>query len=222
MKLPLIICLNLLFLSVFAQPTYKGGQKNLNSLIINNMIYPEYAKQNCLQGTIEVSFKVDKKGRVVESHVDKGPGIDLDKEALRIVRLTSGRWIVPEDYDTTVALVMPINFSLKEYNCERISKDDLKASIAAYKAREDLTNAVMNFYDKKATGQYDSSDELQIEELKEQLGYNEKFINRTLRQAQQKIRQGDRQGACEDLNFVRRIGSNRADKLLAENCGSRE
>jgi TonB family protein len=218
MKLPLIICFNLLFLSVIGQPSYKGGQKNLNSLIINNLIYPEYSKQNCLQGTIEISFKVDKKGRVVESHVEKGPGIDLDKEALRIVRLTSGKWIVPENYDTTVALVMPINFSLKEYNCEQRSSDDLKASIAAYKAREDLTNAVLNFYDNKTSGDYEPDDELQIEELKAQLGYNEKFINRTLRQAQQKLRQGDRQGACEDLNFVRRIGSDRADKLIAQHC----
>ena len=218
MKIQLIACLNLLLITAFAQPKYKGGQKNLNSLIINNLIYPEYSKQNCLQGTIEVSFKVDKNGRVVESHVEKGMGIDLDKEALRIVRLSSGKWIVPPDYDTSVALVLPINFSLKEYNCEKRSKDDLKSAIAAYQAREDLTKAVLNFYDKKALGQYKADDELAIAELKAQLGYDEKFINRMMRQAQQKLKQGDLQGACEDFNFVRRIGSDRADKMIAENC----
>ena len=218
MKLPLIICFNLIVLFAIGQPRYKGGQKNLNSLIINNLIYPEYAKQNCLQGTIEISFKVDKKGRVVESHVEKGPGVDLDKEALRIVRLTSGKWIVPEDYDTTIALIMPINFSLKEYDCEQLSGDDLKASIDAYKAREGLTNAVLNFYDNKSSGQYEREDEAEIEELKAQLGYNEKFISRTLRQANQKLKQGDRQGACEDYHFIRGIGSDRADKLISQNC----
>mgnify|MGYP003575235291 CR=1 FL=1 len=218
MKILLAAFFSILFVSLSAQPKFKGGQKNLNSLIINNLIYPEYSKQNCLQATIEVSFKVDKEGRVVESHVEKGPGIDLDKEALRIVRLTSGKWIVPPDYDTSVALVMPISFSLKEYNCEKVSKDDLKASIAAYKAREDLTNAVLNFYDKKASGNYKPDDEMQIIELKAQLGYDEKFLNRTVKQGQRKLKQGDRQGACEDFNFVRRLGSNKADQLIEENC----
>ncbi|WP_423148760.1 TonB family protein [Rubrolithibacter danxiaensis] len=204
--------------SALAQPTFKGGPVYLNSFIVNNQIYPEYSKSNCLQGTIDVEFKLNHSGRIYFSRVKRGFGTDLDIEALRIVRLTSGKWIVPADHDTTVAIVLPVNFTLKEYNCENQSKDNISAAIAAYKARQDLTNAVLNYYDKKSQGKVDPGQEVEIENLKQQLGYNEKFITRKLRQAQQKLKQGDRQGACEDFNFIRKLGSDRADQLLEKYC----
>ena len=95
-------------------PEFKGGEKKLNSFITNSIIYPEYAKQNCLQGTVYISFQLTRSGRIYNSEVKKGFGVDLDKEALRVVRLTSGRWIVPSAFDTTQAMVLPINFALKE------------------------------------------------------------------------------------------------------------
>lgn len=199
-------------------PEFKGGQRSLLSFISRSLIYPEYSKQNCLQGTVNVDFKLNRKGKIIYSKVQKGFGTDLDDEALRIVRLTSGRWIVPAAFDTTQALTIPINFSLKEYNCETRSADETREAVAAYKARMDLTNAITNFYQKKRSGQYDEKDEQQILALKEQLGYNERFLDRLIGQAQQKIRQGDKESACEDLNFVRDLGSNKADKLLSEHC----
>ncbi len=215
MKLVLLTLLNLMLLNPSEHPTFKGGQKNLTSFITFNLIYPEYAKQNCLQGTINVSFKVTKQGRIFESKITKGLGIDLDDEALRIIRLTSGKWIVPADHDTTVALVIPINFSLKEYHCEQKSSDDIKEAITAYKTRGDLTKAIFNFYTQKPPRREGT---IEIERLKAELGYNEKFINKMIRQGQRKLKQGDKESACEDFNFVRKIGSNKADKLISENC----
>jgi len=199
-------------------PEFKGGQKGLSSFILRSLIYPEYSKQNCLQGTVNVSFKLDRKGRIFSSRVEKGYGIDLDVEALRIIRLTSGRWTVPSGFDTTQALTIPINFSLSEYNCNQRPAEEKKEAIAAYKARIDLTNAITNFYSKRSAGNYDPADEMEIISLKEQLGYNEKFIDRVLRQAQLKLKQGDKQGACEDLVFIRNLGSDRADKLIETSC----
>ena len=57
-----------------------------------------------------------------------------------------------------------------------------------------------------------------ILELKEQLGYNEKFIDRLIRQANQKLRQGDKESACEDFTFIKQIGSEKADKFIITNC----
>jgi len=214
-----LIFLNLLaFCSVNAQPSFKGGTRSLNQFISANLIYPEYAKQNCIQGTIEISFKLNNKGEVFDSEVQNGMGIDLDDEALRIIRLTSGKWNVPPDHDTSIALVIPISFSLREYNCEQKSKEEVTAAIAAYKARQALVNAVVNFYDKKNTGDYKPEDERKIEALKVQLGLDEKFIDRTIREGQQKLKQGDREGACDDFNFIRKIGSSKADKLIETNC----
>jgi len=199
-------------------PEFKGGAKNLNTFISRNLIYPEYSKQNCLQGTIQISFQLTGKGRIFGSKVQKGYGVDLDQEALRIVRLTSGHWSVPASFDTTQALVIPINFSLKDYNCSQRSGDDIHQAIAAYKAQQDLTKAVFNFYEKRQSGNYSAADEAKIYALKEQLGYNEQYINHILKQALQKLKQGDEEGACEDFNFIKKIGSDKANKFLLDYC----
>jgi TonB family protein len=197
-------------------PTFKGGQKNLDNYIAQSIIYPEYAKFNCLQGTIRVSFQLTRKGRIFNSKIEKGYGIDLDKEALRVVRLTSGKWIVPANFDTSQNLSLPINFSLKEYNCEAIGADEIREAIAAYKDRQGLTSAIINYYSRKPSGK--TEDEEKIQELKQQLGYNDKFLDRLIRQGNQKLRQGDKESACEDFAFVRQLGSDKADKLLMANC----
>ncbi len=199
-------------------PVFKGGKRGLESFVSESLIYPEYSKQNCIQGTIQVSFKLTKKGRVFDSKVQKGYGIDLDDEALRIIRLTSGKWLVPASFDTTSALVIPINFSLREYNCTSRSDREIREAINAYRAQEELTGAITNFYEKKQSGKYSPEDEQKISQLKEQLGYNDEYISRVIKQAQHKLKQGDKEGACEDLQFIRKIGSNKADKLIEINC----
>jgi len=122
MALNFIFSLFLHLTSLFAddQPVFKG--KNLSTFIYNVMIYPEYSRDNCLQGTVSISFKLNKQGRIYQSEVQKGFGTDLDLEALRVVRLTSGKWIMPADHDTLVSMVLPVNFKLRDFNCELRSK----------------------------------------------------------------------------------------------------
>ncbi|MHB1176835.1 MAG: TonB family protein [Daejeonella sp.] len=200
------------------QPIFKGGQKSLVSFIANNLIYPEFSRENCLQGTIQISFKLNSQGKIYDSQVHKGFGIDLDMEALRVVRLTSGKWIVPANHDTLTSLVLPVSFTLRDFKCEQRSKDEINAAINAYHARLGLTTAIFNFYDKKFEGSYDPADETRIVSLKLQLGYDEKFIDRLLKQAQRKLKQEDKEGACEDLQTIRRLGSDKSEALMAHNC----
>lgn len=199
------------------RPAFKGGKSRLDSFIANTIIYPEYSKYNCLQGAVLISFQLDKKGRIFNSKVERGFGLDLDEEALRVIRLTSGKWIVPASFDTTQFLSIPIDFSLREYACESRSKEEITEAINAYKARKELTNAVINFYSQKETSK-SREGEQKIFELKEQLGYTDTFIERVIRQANQKLKQGDKESACEDLLFIKHIGSDKADKLLALHC----
>lgn len=218
------LTLFILFINQFAgfftdeQPSFKGGQRNLASFIDNALIYPEYSKENCLQGTVQISFKLNKSGQIYESKVQKGFGTDLDSEALRVVRLTSGKWIMPSSHDTLTSLVLPVNFALRDSKCFQRSKEEINAAINAYQARLRMNDAIFNFYDKKSAGNVASSDEAHINDLKLQLGYDEKFIDRLLKQAERKIKQGDRQGACEDLVTIKRIGSNRSAALIDVNC----
>lgn len=214
----LLISLSLLSFFEPEQPKFKGGQNGLTYFIEQSLIYPEFSKQNCLQGTIQISFKLSHQGKVFDSAVQKGYGIDLDDEALRIVRLTSGKWQVPASFDTTSLLILPVNFRLKDFKCEQRSSEDINGAILAYQSNKGLTEAIVNFYQKKNAGGYNAGDEEKIVQLKAQLGYDDKFIDRFLREAQIKLKQGDRESACEDFHFIHDIGSSKADKLIASNC----
>ncbi len=200
------------------QPTFKGGTDALNTFIANRMIYPTFSKNNCLQGKIFVAFQLNKEGNVFNSKVQKGLGIDLDEEALRLIRLTNGKWEIPSNYDTNSQLVMPISFSLKNYDCNTRSADQINKAIDLYRNRLALENVVLNYYRNKYEGKINQQNEFEIIQIKNDLGFGDKFINDKMREAKQKLKQGDKEGACESWYFVKYIGSNTADEMIAENC----
>mgnify|MGYP006166687107 FL=1 len=81
-----------------------------------------------------------------------------------------------------------------------------------------LEQVVTNYYRNKEKGTVNDKNEFEILQIKAELGFDDNFINTKLREAKQKLRQGDQQGACETLFFIKYIGSNAANDLIAENC----
>lgn len=215
MKRIFTICLLFLGLYTKAQPVIKGGLENF---ISSNIIYPAYSYQNCIQAGISVSFKLNRSGEVYFSKVSSGPGIDLDDEALRLIRLSSGKWKVPDDYDTTYVLIAPVNFKLSSEDCNRVSQSEMNKAIAAYKANAGLTDAITNFYRNKAAGKYNEAEEPKILALKKELGYDDEYLLKKIKEGEKKLKQKDRQGACEDFLFVKYMGSTLADQLLEQYC----
>ena len=212
------ILLMILALKGYSQITFKGGQVALDRYLSNNIVYPEYARQNCIAATIKVKFHVDSIGNVSKIAIQDGLGIDLDDEAMRVVRMTSGRWLVPAGQNYGDNLILPVRFNPDNTRCGNISTTDMQAAIANYKAQEALQNAVTNYYKNKLTGKADPAGEPEIIALKKQLGYDDDFIADMLNQAGKKLKQGDKAGACEDWNFIRNIGSDKADGNLAKYC----
>ncbi|MCX2576304.1 TonB family protein [Pedobacter sandarakinus] len=199
-----------------AQLQFKSGKSGWSDFLRNNTIYPGFSKANCIQGTVNVSFKLDQDGKVFYSKISKGILSDLDEEALRLVRMSSGKWQVPANYDTTTSVIVPVTFKLQGYNCEGRSSSDIQTSIQAYRAEEELTNSVINFYkniDKAQPGQ-----EVQFIAIKKQLGIDDEYLNSRIENGLKKIKQGDRQGACEDFLFVKHMGSSLADEYLSKYC----
>jgi len=205
--------------AAFAQPAFKGGEQAFATFLKNNIVYPEYSSKNCISGTIDVAFRITKSGRVVDATVQRGLGIDLDDEALRIIKLTSGKWTVPADYNENTRLVQPVRFSPDLTNCGALPNvNDMQAAINSYKIRQELENAVTNYYSNKYQGKADTSKEATIINLKKQLGFDDELINDLLKQADKKLKQGDKEGACTDWTFIRNIGSNRADGFISKYC----
>ncbi|WP_316816572.1 TonB family protein [Pedobacter nyackensis] len=207
-----------LVLSAFtlkAQPVIKGG---LEAFVANNSVYPRYSLSNCIQGTVIISFKLNNAGEVYFSKISSGIGTDLDDEALRLIRLSSGKWTIPQGHDTTVSLIAPMKFSLSGYNCSDKNPQDIQNAITAYKSNIGLVNSIQNFYKNKEKGTYREEDEPRFVALREELGYDDEYFAARIKDGLKKLKQKDKQGACEDFLFVKYMGSDLANEMLDKYC----
>lgn len=201
--------------SVFAQPQLPGG---LGAFVERNLSYPSYSFRNCIEGVVKVAFKLTSTGKVYQSSVQSGTGTDLDDEALRLIRKTSGKWKVEAGYDTSTVVVAPVNFKLQGADCDRRSKAEIISAIAAYQSQQALTDAILNFYKKKGTEKDYTAEEVRINQLKKDLGYDEAYMKERVEAGEKKWKEGDAQGACEEFMFVKNMGFNLADDLIKKYC----
>lgn len=197
------------------RPSIKNGLENFVSA---NTIYPMYALDNCIQGIVEVAFKINKEGKVTYATVTRGVGADLDTEALRLIKLTSGKWIVPNSYDTTFLVRSPMKFTLKDYGCEGMNPASMGLAIKNYVDEMASLSKIANFYRNVEQGIENFITEDKIIALKAELGIDDDYLSRKIKMGERKISQGDLQSACEDFKFVKYMGSTKADKLLARYC----
>ncbi len=102
------------FMVVENMPEFKGGQNALSKYIVENLKYPEAAKNNKIQGRVFVSFIVEKDGSVSNVKVLRGIGSGCDDEAIRVVK-GMPKWTPGEQRGKKVRVQynLPINFSLK-------------------------------------------------------------------------------------------------------------
>ena len=68
------------------RPSYPGGQKALSKFIQDNIIYPETAIENGVEGNVDVVFAVDENGKVYTPMIkgDKA-GYGLDEASLDVL-----------------------------------------------------------------------------------------------------------------------------------------
>ncbi len=197
------------------KPTFKNGLENF---VTTNTIYPMFALDNCIQGDIEVAFKINKEGLVTYATVTRGVGADLDAEALRLIKLTSGKWQVPAGYDTKLLIRSPMKFSLKGYGCEQINPATVGLALKRYRDEMITVEKITTYYKNKEAGIKNTMNEAKVMELKNELEIDDDYVAKKIAIAERKINQGDLQSACEDFKFVKYMGSAKADALIAKYC----
>lgn len=105
-----------IFTIVEEMPTFPGGDAEMLKFLRKNINYPPMEQEAGIQGTVYVSFVVDKEGKVTDVKVVRGvaSGPNLAKEAERVVKMMPP-WKVGKQNGrpVKVSYSIPIKFSLK-------------------------------------------------------------------------------------------------------------
>jgi TonB family protein len=96
-------------------PKFKGTPSNPEKFFERQMIYPEEALLDGLQGVVNVSFIVTSDGHAREASIAKSVDPLLDSEALRLVELMQEwRPALKDGTPVHCRVVMPVSFRLSE------------------------------------------------------------------------------------------------------------
>ncbi|MBI9065818.1 MAG: energy transducer TonB [Salinivirgaceae bacterium] len=101
------------FFIVENMPEFPGGDVELRNYINKNVVYPEIAKENGIQGRVFIQFVVNRNGEVEGVKVVRGVDPSLDKEAVRVIK-TLPKWAPGSQRGkpVKVSFTVPINFQL--------------------------------------------------------------------------------------------------------------
>lgn len=101
------------FQSMTNPPTYPGGMDSFYKQIASNLSYPKEAAEKKIEGSVLMSFIVEKDGTVSEVKVTRKLGFGLDEEAIKAVK-TSKKWNpgTQDGRPVRVKYNIPVKFSL--------------------------------------------------------------------------------------------------------------
>lgn len=102
-----------IFTVVEEMPSFPGGDESRIKFLMENIKYPQMAKESGIQGTVYVTFVVNEKGKVADVKVLRGIGGGCDEEAIRVVNLMPA-WNPGKQSGKAVRVQfnMPIKFTL--------------------------------------------------------------------------------------------------------------
>ncbi len=103
-----------IFIVVEDQPAFPGGEKARMKYLAENIDYPQLARESGIQGTVYVTFVVEKDGSVTDVRILRGIGGGCDEEALEVVR-NMPKWKPGKQRGKPVRVQfnMPIRFTLQ-------------------------------------------------------------------------------------------------------------
>jgi len=94
-------------------PVFDGGMTTLYKYISSNIIYPEQARIEGIEGKIFVEFVISKDGSIKNTRILRGINSECDNEALRVVsQMPSWKPGIYKDQAVNIKMVLPITFKL--------------------------------------------------------------------------------------------------------------
>jgi len=102
-----------IFTVVEESPTFPGGDAARIKFLQENIKYPQIARESSIQGTVYVTFVVERTGKVTDVRVLRGIGGGCDEEAVRVIKAMPN-WNPGKQRGKPVRVQfnMPIKFTL--------------------------------------------------------------------------------------------------------------
>jgi len=102
-----------IFTVVEESPSYPGGDIARIQFLQDNIVYPQMARESGIQGTVYVTFVVERTGAVTDVRVLRGIGGGCDEEAVRVIKAMP-KWHPGKQRGKPVRVQfnMPIKFTL--------------------------------------------------------------------------------------------------------------
>jgi TonB family protein len=100
--------------SIEQMPSYIGGTDSLESFIRQTLNYPQWEKNNRIEGRVIASFTIDTTGKLINPEIIRSvPGSkNFDKEVMRVLSLMPD-WIPGEENGKKTALRFTLPFEFK-------------------------------------------------------------------------------------------------------------
>lgn len=105
---------NFILTEVGESPEFPGGDYARMKFLQDNIMYPRAAREKGFQGTVYITFVVERDGRISDVRVLRGIHPSIDKEAVRVVRMMP-KWKPGKHQGKLVRVQfnMPIKFTLQ-------------------------------------------------------------------------------------------------------------
>lgn len=96
------------------RPLFPG---DINKWLADNIVYPADARKNNIEGTVYVSFIIEKDGSVSAAKVLRGANKSLDDESVRTISMMP-KWTpgMQNGHTVRVQYMVPIHFTLTDNN----------------------------------------------------------------------------------------------------------
>lgn len=103
-----------IFIVVEDPPSFPGGDEARIRFLSENIRYPQMARESGIQGTVFVTFVVERDGSVTDVRILRGIGGGCDEEAIRVIKAMP-KWNPGKQRGRPVRVQfnMPIRFTLQ-------------------------------------------------------------------------------------------------------------
>lgn len=189
-----------IFMVVEKMPKYPGGEQEMLTFILSNIVYPVDAYLNIIEGRVFIEFIVDTAGNLRDIKVIRGIGYGCDEEAMRVINLMPA-WDPGEQRGkpVNVKFSLPITYKISEEAKQQILESRKLFKEASKDARQYKFRTALDLLDRAIV-------------------LVPEYVDALMLRADIYLQEYEIEKACIDWKMIRELGKADADAFIDKYC----